>query len=88
MLTDMASARHRFLGESWSMVIMPPHTTRLLVLTHSDAVSPIPSAVQQCGRVGSAPRAWGKHLSTFGPRIHVRLAVREVYHRLQQQINW
>ncbi len=26
---------------------MPPHTTRLLVLTHSDAVSPIPSAVQQ-----------------------------------------
>ena len=29
------------------VVIMPPHTTRLLVLTHSDAVSPIPSAVQQ-----------------------------------------
>src|SRR5271166_6339644 len=26
---------------------MPPHTTALLILTHGDAVDPIPSAVQQ-----------------------------------------
>ena len=26
---------------------MPPHTTQLLILTHDDAVDPIPSAVQQ-----------------------------------------
>ena len=31
---------------------MPPHTTRLLILTHGDAVDPIPSAVQQ----GHSPR--------------------------------
>ena len=28
---------------------MPPHTTRLLILTHGDAVDPIPSAVQHPG---------------------------------------
>ena len=29
------------------VVTTPPHTTPLLILTHSDAMSPIPSAVQQ-----------------------------------------
>jgi hypothetical protein len=29
------------------VMIMPAHTTRLPVLTHSDAVSPIPRAAQQ-----------------------------------------
>ena len=33
----------------WPLVVftMPPHTTALLMLTHGDAVDPIPSAVQQ-----------------------------------------
>ncbi|MGB9308813.1 MAG: hypothetical protein WCB92_35515 [Mycobacterium sp.] len=30
---------------------MPPHTTRLHILTHSDVAIPIPSAVQQTLRL-------------------------------------
>ena len=38
---------------------MTPHTSRLLVLTHSDATNPIPSAAQQVVSVRSAlPCLW------------------------------
>ena len=33
---------------------MPPHTTPLLILTHGDAMDPIPSAVQQTGTTAAA----------------------------------
>ena len=33
--------------QSLVVFTMPPHTTPLLILTHGDAVDPIPSAVQQ-----------------------------------------
>ncbi|GAB7146604.1 hypothetical protein [Mycobacterium riyadhense] len=46
MITDARTGKARVPRPILIVVIMPPHTTRLHVLTHSDAAIPIPSAVQ------------------------------------------
>ncbi len=51
------------------VVIMPPHTTRLHVLTHSDAAIPIPSAVQHTLTIVLVQRCsvYGGELSRIPP---------------------
>ena len=49
------------------VVIMPPHTTRLHVFTHSDAAIPIPSAVQQPGRLRDSQRSRAAVEGVFTP---------------------
>jgi hypothetical protein len=52
-------------GLSLVMVTMPPRTTALLILAHSDAVDPVPGAVQQ-----SAPHPTGLGAGLSGLSAH------------------